>query len=155
MIKSNVQYVYVESCICINYVYSSNKKQVLIYLLDDVCVLPHSCNAGWLHQVPVLQAVVEHTTVKRVVVTAVFFLKVPIAVVVGLLIGCDVTDDHIELWQWEKGILMTQLSSRKTVIFGESGKNKQALLKLEICMHYIAILCVCVCVREREREREK
>ena len=62
-----------------------------------MCVLPHSGNAWWLHEVPVFQTVVDYATVEWVVIAAIGFLEVPITVVVGFLVGRDVTDDHIEL----------------------------------------------------------
>ena len=77
--------------------YSSEKSTGDLYLLDDVSVLPHSHDGGWFHEVPVLEAVVDHATVKRVVVAPVLPLEVTVAMVVSLLIGRYVTDNHVEL----------------------------------------------------------
>ena len=77
--------------------YSSEKSTGDLYLLDDVSVLPHSHNGGWFHEVPVLEAVVDHAAVKRVVVAPVLLLEVTVTMVVSLLIGRYVTDNHVEL----------------------------------------------------------
>ena len=75
----------------------SEKELVIFYLLDDVRVPPHSSNGGWFHEVPVLQAVVEHAAVEGVVVAPILLLEVTVAIIVGPLIGCDVANDHVEL----------------------------------------------------------
>ena len=93
MIKINVQYVYVVIII----MYGSEKRTGELYLLDDVSVLPHSHDGGCFHEVPVLKAVVDHAAVERVVVAPILPLEVTVAMVVGLLIGRYVTDDHVEL----------------------------------------------------------
>ena len=59
--------------------------------------LSHSGCTQRLYQMPVLKTVVEHATIKRIVKAPIIFLEVSISSVVGLLIGCDVADDHVEL----------------------------------------------------------
>ena len=46
---------------------------------------------------PVFKTVVEYTSVKRIVKASIFLLEVAVAMRVGFLIGCDVTNDHVEL----------------------------------------------------------
>ena len=56
-----------------------------------------SRQTGRSHEMPVLQAVVGHTTIEWIMEASIFLLEVTIAVIVGLLIGRYVTNDHVEL----------------------------------------------------------
>ena len=110
--------------------YSSEKRTGDLYLLDNVSVLPHSHDGGWFHEVPVLEAVVDHAAVKRIVVAPVLPLEVTVAMVVSLLVGCYVTDDHVELCRkWEEKVYIAY-----NIIVLEGGRERAG---------------------EREREREK
>lgn len=62
-------------------------------------VLSGLSNVSWVGQVPVLQAVPEHTMVKRVMELAFHSLEVSVTVGVGLLVGRHVCDYHLELWR--------------------------------------------------------
>lgn len=59
------------------------------------------CNMDWINEMPVLQAVLENTTIKRVVELSLWGLEVSVAVIVGLLIGGQVSHYHGELWARE------------------------------------------------------
>jgi hypothetical protein len=113
MIKINVQYMHVYKFYDVIIIaYSSKKSTGDFYLLDDVSVLPHSYNGGCFHKVPVFEAVVDHASVEGVMVAAVLLLEVAVAMVVGLLIGRNITDDHVELCgkRREKGVAYRSIS---------------------------------------------
>ena len=46
---------------------------------------------------PILEAVVDNASVKRIMKASIFPLEVTVAMRVGLLVGRDVTNDHVEL----------------------------------------------------------
>lgn len=60
-------------------------------------VLSHSSQTDRLNEVPVFQAVVDDTAVKRIVEVTIFCFEVSVTVIVGFFVRCDVTDDHVEL----------------------------------------------------------
>ena len=96
---------------------------------------------------PVFQAVIEHATVERVVVAPILLLEVTIAVVVGLLVGRDVTDDHVELCGKEResavspqcSISMKAIMLQLLLIVEGSGKmisNVQAGIHMTLCIKF-------------------